>query len=137
MCYFSNSRIMKRIVSSKIRVVLSIVFLVAFSGFMSSCEESSMNPTGGGPGAPTGPGANEVFISGSAFTPSSITVTANTSITWTNKDSAPHTVTSNSGAFDSGTINSNGTFSHTFTAAGTYSYHCALHPAMTASVIAN
>lgn len=128
---------MKRQISSKIRASLSIVFLVAVSSFLSSCEKSSMNDPGGGNGTPTGPDANEVFIQGNAFNPSSRTVAANTTITWTNKDSTPHTVTSNSGSFDSGTINANGTFSHTFTAAGTYSYHCNLHPAMTASVIAN
>ena len=82
-------------------------------------------------------GPNEVLIQGYAFTPGSITVTANTTITWTNKDGVPHTVTSDSGAFDSGTINTNGTYSHTFTSAGTYHYHCTVHPAMTATVIAN
>lgn len=96
-----------------------------------------MNNMGGGPGAPTGPDANEVFIQGNGFSPSTRTVAANTTITWTNKDSTPHTVTSDIGAFDSGTINTNGTFSHTFTTAGTYSYHCTIHTSMTASVIAN
>lgn len=129
---------MKTIINSKVRLSLSIVFLLAASSILSSCEKTSdVNDPGGDPGGSTGPGANEVFIQGNAFTPSTITVTANTTVTWTNKDSAPHTVTSNSGAFNSGTINTNGTFSHTFTSAGTYAYYCTFHTSMTASVIAS
>lgn len=133
-----NTGLMKRISFSKVSETFPLVIFVALFSILSSCQENTdLNNPGGNPGGTPGPGTNEVFISGSAFTPSSITVAANTTITWTNKDSAPHTVTSNSGAFNSGTINANGTFSHTFTAAGTYPYHCALHASMTASVIAN
>lgn len=129
---------MKSVMTSKVRVVLRLILMVTVFSILTSCQkESDMDHTGGGPGGSTGPGANEVFIQGNAFTPSSITVAANTTITWTNKDAAPHTVTSNSGTFNSGTISTNGTFSHTFTAAGTYAYYCTIHPSMTASVIAN
>jgi plastocyanin len=89
--------------------------------------------TGGTPG----PGLNEVFIQGMAFTPATITVAANTTITWTNKDAIAHTVTSDTKLFDSGSIGANGTYSHTFATAGTFSYHCTVHPTMTASVIVN
>lgn len=135
---FLNTGLMKRILFSKVRETFSLIIFVALFSILGSCQKNTeLDNPGGNPGGTPGPGTNEVFISGSAFTPSSITVAANTTITWTNKDSAPHTVTSNSGAFNSGTINANGTFSHTFTVAGTYPYHCALHASMTASVIAN
>lgn len=74
------------------------------------------------------------------FVPASITVKVGTTVVWTNKTSAPHTVTSDDGkTFDSG-INTpiaanGGTFSFTFTKAGTYTYHCQIHPFMTATVI--
>ncbi|MRS04724.1 hypothetical protein EG832_16130, partial [bacterium] len=80
---------------------------------------------------------NEVIIQGSAFSPTSITVAVNTTIKWTNKDGAAHTVTSDAGLFDSGTIGNNGVFTHTFTTAGTYTYHCTLHSGMSASVKVN
>lgn len=135
---FLNTGLVKRISFSKVRETFSLIIFVALFSILGSCQKNTeLDNPGGTPGGTPGPGTNEVFISGSAFTPSSITVAANTTITWTNKDSAPHTVTSNSGAFNSGTINANGTFSHTFTVAGTYPYHCALHASMTASVIAN
>ena len=97
---------------------------------------TGMTGTPGTPGT-GGPGVNEVFIQGMAFDPSTITVAANTTITWTNKDAVAHTVTSTSALFDSGSIGTNGTYSHTFATAGTFSYYCKVHPTMTASVTVN
>ena len=66
-----------------------------------------------------------------------ITIAAGETVTWTNKtaSSLAHTVTSATGAFDSGPIRPNGTFSHTFDAAGTYEYYCTPHPGMTGKVV--
>jgi plastocyanin len=68
------------------------------------------------------------------FQPANIAVVigVNNSVTWTNADSAPHTVTSTSvptGAskFDSGNLNSGATFTYTFTIPGTYKYQCTYH----------
>ena len=77
-----------------------------------------------------------VAISNFAFTPASQTVTVGDTVTWTNNGAAPHTVTSDTGTtLDSGNMATNATYSKVFTAAGTYPYHCAIHPAMVASVI--
>jgi plastocyanin len=81
------------------------------------------------------PGANEVFIESSAFSPSTITVSANTTVTWTNKDAVAHTVTSDNGLFDSGNLSTNAAYSHQFTTVGTFSYHCTIHSTMLAKVI--
>jgi plastocyanin len=70
------------------------------------------------------------------FNPSTISVTAGTTITWTNKDAIGHTVTSDAGLFDSGVVAASGTYQYTFSTAGTYAYHCKIHPGMTASVTA-
>lgn len=105
--------------------IVGILFLAIL--IPSGCSKSSStNPT---------PGANEVFIQSFAFNPETITVTVNTTITWTNKDAVAHTVTSDIGIFDSGTINSNATYTHQFTVAGTYNYHCTIHPTMLAKVV--
>jgi plastocyanin len=60
-------------------------------------------------------------------------------ITWTNDDSQPHTVTSGEnaapdGRFDSSIIVPAADFEHTFTEAGEYPYFCLLHPNMVGTV---
>ncbi len=55
-------------------------------------------------------------------------------MTWTNNDTTGHTVTADDGSFDSGTVAPGATFSHTFDTAGTFSYHCNIHPTMTATI---
>ncbi len=79
----------------------------------------------------------EVTIQGMAFNPATISIPLNSTVRWTNMDAIGHTVTSNLGLFDSGTISPNGTFSHTFDAVGSYSYHCSIHPDMTGTVEVN
>jgi plastocyanin len=79
---------------------------------------------------------NAVEISNFAFSPATLTVPVGTKVTWTNKDSASHTVTSDDGkTFDSKGMAQGATYSFTFTTAGTFAYHCAVHPMMTATVI--
>ena len=80
------------------------------------------------------PTTHYIDIQGYAFSPSSITINVGDTIVWTNYDSASHTVTSNDGTFDSGSISNGNTFSFTFTSAGTFNYYCAPHPSMTGSV---
>ena len=80
------------------------------------------------------PTTHYINIQGYAFSPSSITINVGDTIVWTNYDSASHTVTSNDGTFDSGSITNGNTFSFTFTSAGTFDYYCAPHPGMTGSV---
>jgi plastocyanin len=79
--------------------------------------------------------ANEVEIQDMAFKPSSLTTKKGLTITWTNKDSVSHTVTSDSGnELASGTIAPGATYSHTFSTVGTFSYHCSIHPNMTGTI---
>ena len=72
------------------------------------------------------PTTHYIDIQGYAFSPSSITINVGDTIVWTNYDSASHTVTSNDGTFDSGSISNGNTFSFTFTSAGTFNYYCCL-----------
>lgn len=110
----------------------SLLFALLFTG----CKKDSDNNNNNGGDGTTGGGAkpNEVSISGFAFSPSSLTVTSGTTITWTNKDSAPHTVTADDNSFTSSTLNQGDTYVHKFTSAGTVNYHCNIHPSMKASV---
>jgi nitrite reductase (NO-forming) len=95
--------------------------------------------TGGG-GATTGVsivrGASQETTR--AFAPNPVQVSVGDTVTWTNDDTQPHTVTSGQNGQPDNKFNSSpnfnpliapaGTFSHTFTEAGEYPYFCMLHP---------
>ena len=115
---------MKQIVILHSRLVVSTLLLFALVGAASSCKKTSDTPT-----------SNEVYIENMVFTPSTINVIVNATVTWTNKDGVAHTVTSNSDLFDSGSIPNNGIFSKTFTTVGTFPYHCSFHPSMVGTVV--
>jgi plastocyanin len=76
-----------------------------------------------------------VLIDNFNFTPPTITVAAGATVTWTNRDDVPHTVTANDRQFASGALDTDDHYSHRFTAPGTYAYFCAVHPHMTGQVI--
>lgn len=69
-----------------------------------------------------------------AFQPHFVSVDAGSTVSWSNTGAAPHTVTSNTGDFDSGTIGSGGDYSETFSDAGLFMYHCTIHPNMSGLV---
>lgn len=64
-----------------------------------------------------------------------IEVEVGTTVEWRNRDPLAHTVTADSGAFDSGELGPEARWSHTFTTPGTFSYHCTPHPHMKATVV--
>jgi plastocyanin len=136
---------MKTLKGSKSRFFIAAGFLFVILGISNSCSKPQDNlNTGSTDGSGTlakggsaGPGLNEVWIQGMVYNPSTITVTAGTTITWTNKDGVAHTVTSSTGLFDSGSFGTNGTYSRTFATTGTFQYFCILHPSMIATVVVN
>ena len=84
--------------------------------------------------AASAPSGFTTTISSMAFSDPVITIKAGHTITWFNKDSITHTVTSDQGMWDSGDILSGNSFSLTLKQPGTYSYHCSVHPFMTGSI---
>ena len=80
-------------------------------------------------GSSSGRGANEVWIVGSNFVPWTVTVPVGTKITWINKSTQAHTITSDSGLFDEPLRFFGDSFSYTFTSRGVFSYHCTPHTA--------
>ncbi|WKT57838.1 plastocyanin/azurin family copper-binding protein [Candidatus Nitrosotenuis chungbukensis] len=75
------------------------------------------------------------------FIPSSVTITTGNTVTWTNDDTAAHTVTSGidvtpDGVFDSSLLPAGKAFSFKFESSGEYPYYCMVHPWMTGKVIA-
>ncbi len=76
----------------------------------------------------------KISIAGFAFDPAALTIPTGTTVTWTNNDTASHTVTGDDGSWGSNSLAKGDTFSFTFTTAGTFSYHCGVHPSMTATI---
>ncbi len=96
-------------------------------------EEPILQPTAEPLAVTEGDPVN-VAIAGFKFDSRDLVIHAGTTVTWTNKDSAPHTATADDGAFDSGRLGKGGSFSFTFNEAGTYAYHCDFHSSMTATI---
>ena len=70
------------------------------------------------------------------FNVSELTINIGDKVTWTNKDSSTHTVTSDSGGEISSLYLANTqSYTHKFTSVGTFAYHCKLHPMMKGKVI--
>jgi len=86
---------------------------------------------------PTGSGVPGCDETNECFLPYNVSIGVGATITWSNDDTAAHTVTSGivaegpDGLFDSSIFMSGTTFEFTFNDAGTYDYFCMVHPWMT------
>lgn len=123
------------------RIIFFIaVFLIPF--IVTSCKNNptSSNDNNNTRGTSTPP-TNEIWMQNTTFNPKTKTISKGTEITWVNKDSFNHTVTSGTpgspnGLFDSGVIGSGGIYKHTFNSTGTFNYYCSIHQdIMTGTVI--
>jgi len=109
-----------------ILLVIGAYFLIQKSGNSSPEESLPVSDSS----------SQQLFIDEFAFSPSSLTIKAGTTVVWQNKDSAPHTVTSDSkNELNSGTLSQNQKYSHIFSAPGTYEYHCSFHTSMDGKII--
>lgn len=125
--------------------------LVALA-FLAGCSAPDATPTTTGPTATTAPatttsappvtttqspstGAAAVSIVNFAFDPATLHVAAGTNVTWTNADSAGHTVTASGGAFGSGRLAEGETFRFLFSTPGTIEYRCSIHSSMKGTII--
>jgi plastocyanin len=96
--------------------ILSMVALVVFAPAASAQDEMT------------------VSIQDFFFSPDQMTVAPGTTVTWVNEAQTPHTTTADDGTWDSGTLEQGDDFSFTFDDPGTYTYHCSIHPDMTATI---
>jgi len=116
----------------------AILLAVLAVGVLSTIAPSAFAQTVSAPVGSALPGCEDTD---ECFIPSTITVDVGTTVTWSNDDTAAHTVTSGSaadgpdGVFDSSLFMAGAEFSHTFDAAGEYSYFCMVHPWMAGVVI--
>lgn len=123
-------------IARTLALTATVALLAACSGSAASPAPATQAPASQAASAPAASAAaGTVTIQGFAFGPPDSVAAAGGTVTWTNKDDAPHTVT-----FDDASLTSSGnlakdqSFSATFATAGTYAYKCAIHPSMTGKV---
>lgn len=117
-------------------VALAVAAASCSGGYDSKITAPPGGTTGGNTGGnTTGTTGPAVAISGFAFAPVSLTVQSGATVEWTNKDATAHTVTADDASFGSANLGNGGTYAVTFSKAGTYSYHCAIHPSMTGTIV--
>jgi amicyanin len=92
--------------------------------------------------APTTPSVMTITIQNFAFNPPSLSISAGTTVTWTNQDTVQHQIindaTSTFGQgqqFESNPLGQGQSYSFTFNEIGTYPYHCNIHPSMKGTII--
>ncbi len=123
-----------------IPIVLLILLIGSFSAIGQDQKNKQLQLNLGGTvlnqvsdlSAPSG----TVIIKNFSFQPSTLTVSAGTTVAWENQDSTSHTVSSDAkGLFDSGALAPGDEFSFTFNTPGSYGYHCNIHPSMKGTIV--
>jgi len=77
----------------------------------------------------------EIKVDNFTFSPETLTVPANSTVIWTNKDDVPHVIASTDGLFRSKGLDTDDHYSFKFTKPGTYNYFCAIHPKMRGKIV--
>jgi 3',5'-cyclic-AMP phosphodiesterase len=80
-------------------------------------------------------GDHDVIVDGRRFHPAVTAVPAGTTVTWTNRDGAPHSIVSTERHFTSPVLDAGQRFSRRFDVPGTYAYRCSLNPTMTGQIV--
>jgi plastocyanin len=118
--------------NSKLRAVSLVLIMIVSAA---ACGSPSVAPTAQPEVQPTSAGGEvEIVITNFSFVPAELSISVGTTVKWTNKDSASHTVTSATGDWDSGMLSKGQSFSRTFTQAGTFAYQCTVHPTMKGTI---
>ena len=109
-------------------VLTSTVLLAACGSDSDTASTPEPAPAGGGAGG----GAQQVDMEGLQFKPKSIEVKVGQTVTWVNKDTAPHNVVNEREGQQpkSELFNEGGKYSWTATEAGKMNYVCTIHPGM-------
>jgi plastocyanin len=110
-------------------LAVAAIFAIAGCGKSKSPTSSNNNPP------PSTSHFHAVDIQNFLYSPASLTIASGDTVKWTNHDSAPHTVTSDTGnELQSPQLGQGATFQHVFGAGGTFAYHCTIHSSMHGSV---
>jgi plastocyanin len=102
---------------------------------MNGMMNGMMDRAGNSPQTPVANSQPEVSVEIRDFEyfPRDLTVDAGAKVTWTNRDSAPHTATAK-GSWDTGVLNQDESATLAFDSPGQYEYFCTIHPSMKATL---
>ena len=119
-------------------IALSILGIVSACGSDDGGDSSAGTEPAAEPAETTAGGGDAaaggaLTISGFAFDPSELTVSAGT-IDIANEDGATHSVTADDDSFDVD-VSGGGSASITVDTPGTYAYHCRFHSSMTGTIV--
>ena len=90
---------------------------------------------------PEGSGAPGCEETDECYIPSTLNISAGTTVVWENNDAAAHLATSGTpdggpdGVFDSGMIMGGATYEYEFSETGEFVYYCLVHPWMVGTVV--
>ncbi len=130
-------RLPNRLLVSNYFIAIFVIFFITLSSVPLASMQSHSDVFVSIPPGTSTPGCeatNECFI------PYQVSVDVGSTVTWSNDDTAAHTVTSgtvpegSNGIFDSNLVMAGQTFSHTFDGTGTFPYFCMVHPWMIGEV---
>ena len=116
-------------------LIMTVLAIVMIFGSPNAFAETTSISIPQGTSVPGCEKTNECFI------PYEITIDVGGEVTWSNDDSAAHTVTAGSaadgpsGVFDSSLFMAGTTFEHKFEAVGDFPYFCMVHPWMQGMVV--
>jgi plastocyanin len=125
---------------------MHLAHLMAIGGVAAIAACSGSGSLTGNTPVSTSGNAATITVQDFSYSPATVTIKAGTTVLWVNNGPSAHTVTSDSGLWDSGTLGTpsgsmgstgygttggttaGGSFQRTFTQPGTYGYHCTIHP---------
>jgi plastocyanin len=106
------------------------VLLVGCGGSSDGTDHTAAAAKGGGAST------EAVTISDYLYEPARITVPVGTTVTFTNRDSTPHTATSKEpGRFDSDSIDTGKSAEVVLDETGSFAYYCLFHPFMKGTIV--
>ncbi len=121
---------------SKKKIVLGSLLLLFSLSLVSAAGTAFADHASVSVSAPQGTSVPGCEVTNECFVPYEVTIDVGGEVTWSNDDTAAHTVTAGSaadgpsGEFDSSLFMAGTTFSHKFEAAGEFTYFCMVHPWM-------
>ena len=121
---------------SKKKILLGSLLLLFTLSLVSAASPAFADHATVSVSAPQGTSVPGCEVTNECFVPYEVTIDVGGEVTWSNDDTAAHTVTAGSagqgpsGEFDSSLFMAGTTFSHTFESAGEFPYFCMVHPWM-------
>ncbi len=111
------------------------MILTGYRSMLVAISLGLMSAVQAGPSTAPASAATQIEMKNFMFTPTSLTVKAGTTVSWTNKDEEPHTVLSSTGLFRSNALDTGERFSFKFDKPGTYQFICSIHPRMIGTIV--